>query len=66
MSEALIRLKEVERRTGYRRERLRELEQEGRFPRRVRLGERACAWVESEVAAWVAARIAERDAERAA
>lgn len=66
MSEALLRLKEIERRTGLRRERLRELEKSGSFPRRVRLSQRACGWVESEVDAWVRARIAERDGEVAA
>ena len=63
MSEAILRLKEIERRTGLRRERLRELENAGSFPRRVRLSQRACGWVESEVDAWVRARIAERDGE---
>jgi prophage regulatory protein len=36
------------------------LEKEGKFPRRV--GSNRVAWLESEVEAWVAARVAERDA----
>jgi prophage regulatory protein len=38
------------------------LEKEGRFPRRVQVGPNRVAWVEAEVEAWVAARVAERDA----
>ena len=34
------------------------------FPRPVKLGERASAWIEAEVRAWIEARIAERDAPR--
>jgi prophage regulatory protein len=33
----------------------------GRFPRPVRLSANRVAWLESEVAAWLVARIAERD-----
>ena len=32
----------------------------GRFPKPVKLGARSVAWVESEVRAWVDARITER------
>lgn len=35
--------------------------QQGRFPKPVKIG-RASAWIESEVDAWIAERIAERDA----
>jgi prophage regulatory protein len=37
------------------------LEKEGKFPRRVQVGANRVAWLESEVEAWVAARVAERD-----
>jgi prophage regulatory protein len=37
------------------------LEKEGKFPRRVQVGPNRVAWLESEVEAWVAARVAERD-----
>jgi len=33
----------------------------GRFPRPISLGARAVGWVESEVEAWIEARMAERD-----
>ena len=33
----------------------------GLFPRSVRIGENSTAWLESEVNAWIAARVAERD-----
>jgi len=36
------------------------------FPRPVKLGEHASGWVASEIDAWCAARIAERDAKAAA
>jgi len=38
----------------------------GKFPAPVSIGERAVAWVESEVDGWIADSIAERDAGRAA
>jgi hypothetical protein len=37
------------------------LEKQGKFPRRVYLGERTPAWPEAEVEAYSAARLAERD-----
>ena len=35
---------------------------EGKFPAPIRLTAKAVGWLEAEVAAWVAARVAERDA----
>ena len=32
----------------------------GRFPKRIKIGERNSAWVESEVIDWINARIADR------
>jgi prophage regulatory protein len=40
------------------------LEKMGRFPRRIRLGANRVAWLEHDIARWIEARIAERDAER--
>jgi prophage regulatory protein len=37
------------------------MEKAGTFPRRVRLGYKNVAWVESEVDEWMRARIADRD-----
>lgn len=31
----------------------------GRFPKQIKIGERAVAWLESDVIAWIDARIAE-------
>lgn len=58
----LWRMPQVERVTGYRRSRIYALVSEGKFPRNVKLGPRASAWVSTEVLAWIAARITERDA----
>ena len=61
---SLLRLKEVCRRTGKSRSDIYRCVTEGTFPRPVKLGERASAWVESEAVDWILARIHERDAER--
>jgi prophage regulatory protein len=37
-------------------------ERDGEFPKRVKIGKNAVAWVAEEVDAWIAARVAERDA----
>lgn len=37
------------------------MEAEGRFPKRIRLGQGRVAYVESEIEDWVQARIKERD-----
>lgn len=49
----------------YTRVHINRLEQDGRFPRRVRLGENRVAWVEDEIEGWLQDRIAERDREAA-
>jgi prophage regulatory protein len=36
----------------------------GRFPAPVKIGEATNAWIESEIDAWLAARVAERDSSR--
>jgi prophage regulatory protein len=50
---------EVERRVSLRRERIRQLETLGKFPRRIRLSARRNVWVESEIDQWIADRIAD-------
>jgi prophage regulatory protein len=64
----ILRLPQVESATGLKRERIRQLEVAGRFPRRLNIvdGGRAVGWVESEVHSWVAARIAEARTDRSA
>ncbi len=37
------------------------LEHQGKFPKRVKIGERTSAWVEAEVAQWVQAQAAARE-----
>jgi len=57
----LIRLKDVKHVTGLGRSTIYKYIEDGVFPKSVSLGERAVAWVESEVMAWVMARIEARD-----
>jgi prophage regulatory protein len=35
----------------------------GEFPRPIKIGPRAVAWIESEINDWIASRIAKRDAD---
>lgn len=58
---ALLKLPEVERATGKGRTAIYEDIRAKTFPRPVKIGARASAWVASEVQAWIDARIAERD-----
>ena len=57
----LIRLKEVIDCTGLARSTIYKYIAEGAFPKPVSLGDRAVAWVESEVQEWILERIAQRD-----
>ena len=57
----LIRLKEVKHATGLGRSTIYKYIEDGNFPKSVSLGERAVAWVESEVLCWVKAKIEARD-----
>lgn len=59
MSESLIRLPEVQRRTGYSKAWIYRLLKDGKFPASIKIGSRAIAFIESEVDEWVAQRIAE-------
>ncbi len=54
----LIRINEVEARTGLKKTQIHALEKRGLFPRRVKISERASGHVESEVEAYIAGRIA--------
>lgn len=53
----LLRLRQVLDLVPLSASRIRQLEGEGRFPKRVALGDAAVAWRESEIRAWLAARI---------
>ncbi len=38
------------------------MEKDGKFPKRLRLGGNSCGWLESDVLAWLDARLAAREA----
>jgi prophage regulatory protein len=57
MSEKLLRLPDVEARTGLRRSHLYALAARGEFPKPLKLGDRASAWIEREVSDWINSRI---------
>ena len=59
MSNTLIRLTEVQRRTGYSKAWIYRLMGQGKFPASVNIGSRAIAFVESEIDEWINQRIAE-------
>ncbi|MEC5516093.1 AlpA family transcriptional regulator [Enterobacter hormaechei] len=62
MSQSLIRLSEVQKRTGYSKAWIYRLLKEKRFPQSVKIGSRSIAFVESEVEEWINQRIEARDA----
>ena len=57
----LCRLPQTLDATGLSRSKLYELIEQGRFPKPVKLSGRINAWPESDIADWIAARIAERE-----
>ncbi|MFT4464818.1 MAG: helix-turn-helix transcriptional regulator [Sodalis sp. (in: enterobacteria)] len=59
MSQSLIRLPEVQRRTSYSKAWIYRLMSQGKFPASVKIGTRAIAFVESEIDEWISQRIAE-------
>ncbi|MBY4850916.1 helix-turn-helix transcriptional regulator [Serratia marcescens] len=59
MSQSLIRLPDVQRRTGYSKAWIYRLMSQGKFPASIKIGTRAIAFVESEIDDWVNQRIAE-------
>ncbi|ADM99727.1 AlpA family transcriptional regulator [Dickeya dadantii] len=61
MQKTLIRLPEVQRRTGYSKAWVYRLMARKQFPSAVKIGSRAIAFVESEIDEWINQRIAERD-----
>lgn len=58
---ALERLPKVRARCGLSRSEIYRRIAAGDFPKPIKLGERASAWAEHEVTAWIASRIAARD-----
>lgn len=57
----VLRFKQVKERVGYSRMHLFRLERDGKFPKRVPLGPNSVGWLASEIDAWIAARVAQRD-----
>ncbi|AOM41364.1 helix-turn-helix transcriptional regulator [Xenorhabdus hominickii] len=55
----LIRLPEVQRRTGYSKAWIYKLISDGAFPQQVKIGPRSVAFIEAEIDDWIAQRIAE-------
>lgn len=55
------RVPEVEKLTGLTRSTIYELAAEGAFPKPVKIGKRASAWLGSELEAWAEERLAARD-----
>ena len=58
-----LRIRDVVARTGLSRSQIYSLEAQGEFPPRRQLSERAVAWHEDEVVAWIETRPLARDAE---
>jgi prophage regulatory protein len=56
-NERALRLRQVTQLTGLGRSMIYQMQAEGRFPQRIKLGERAVGWLESEVRDWLATRI---------
>ncbi|BBO61756.1 helix-turn-helix transcriptional regulator [Serratia marcescens] len=59
MTNTLIRLPEVQRRTGYSKAWIYRLISQKRFPATVKIGTRSIAFVESEINDWINQRISE-------
>jgi len=52
----MLRLPEVEKRVALKKTRINELEKLGKFPKRRKISERACGWLESEINAFIESR----------
>lgn len=63
MSMKLIRIKEVMNRTGLARSTVYKYINEDKFPKPIKLGARAVAWVESEIEDWINRIIQQRDSQ---
>ena len=58
----MMKLKEVQKKTGLSRSTIYAYIDKGMFPKQVKLGERCVAWIDEEVVAWLDARVLARDA----
>lgn len=59
MADQLIRLKKVEAKTGLKKSMVYDLMSRDEFPKRIKIGNRAVAWIEREVDQWVKNKIPE-------
>ena len=57
MTTQLLRLSSVRQQIGLSKPRLYALMQKGQFPKPIKIGERAVAWLQSDIEAWIAERI---------
>ena len=57
----VLRKRQVVERVGYSAMHIYRLEKQGLFPKRLTLGPNSVGWLESEIDAWIKARVAERD-----
>ena len=57
MKQALLRFPDVINRTGLKRSSIYTRLKEGTFPKPIKIGERAIAWIESEIDQWITDRI---------
>ena len=56
----ILRFPQVKERVPYSRMHIDRLEKAGKFPQRIKLGDNAVGWFESEIDAWVEAKAAQR------
>lgn len=59
MTQEILRLPQVKTRTGLSRASIYALVSQGRFPKQIKLSERAAGWLAHEVDGWLEQRIAE-------
>ena len=59
MTDSLIRIKTVEAKTGLKKSMIYHLMGKQEFPKNIKIGERAVAWIECEVDEWVQSKIPE-------
>jgi prophage regulatory protein len=60
----MLRLAQVIKRTGLKKTKIYELQSEGQFPMRVKITAHAVGWIEYEVQAWLAGRVAKNNSLR--
>ena len=61
MKESILRWPDVKGRVGLCRSRIYQLIEAGKFPKQIKLSERAIGWLESEINQWIEERIKVRE-----